>query len=331
MHGRVDSPEQILVGLRMSRWSPRAFAAFAPALVEALAGAPAEQRPAWSDALERVLVRHAPSPEDGGLCFSLGVAAMHVGDWGLAEKALRNDLLVDPRCAASWINLGRCVWELGRCAEAEAAFAHALALEPEAEATARALQTAQRWRLRCEALPWWTPARASDGEVLLEPMGEKHAMGFFEQCRGTSVVERTPLTPFGSLDQVAAYLDHHAAREDLVTLAVVERRFGFVGEVTLALAAEGRSAELSGWIGEAFQGRRYGTRATRLCLALAEPMGIREVSAEGARENLPSLRALLAAGGTRVESTDASRWRLSLRAGARGCAPAEQERGGESV
>lgn len=327
IHARpnADSSEQTLRALRRSAWSPRVFATRAPDIIDLLDHTPAELRPAWSEALERVFSRLAPRGDDG-LCFSLGVAAMRIGDWGLAEQALRRELLMDGCCPASWVNLGRCAWELGRAVEAETAFARAAALEPWSAATAEALEAARQRRRRLEALSWWTPEWASDGVVLLEPMGDKHALGFFEQCRGASVIERTPLRAFQSPEHVAAHLDRLEAREDLVALAVVERRFGFAGEVTLALGAGGGTADLSFWIGETFQGRGYGTRAARVALALAARLGLHEVTAEVAPGNLRSLRALVAASACEPQRTGASGWILSMRPAR--FAGAEGERGG---
>jgi RimJ/RimL family protein N-acetyltransferase len=316
--------------LRLHDWSPRIFAGRASRITDLLTRVPVERRPAWSEALERVLERHVRSSDDG-LCFSLGVAAMHVGDWGLAERALRRELLVDTCCPASWVNLGRCLWELGRCAESEAALERAAALEPWSVATTRALEVARGRRRYLETIPWWTPEHASDGVVLLEPIEEKHVPGFFEQCRGASVIEMTPLRVFESLEQVAAHLAAVAAQEELVTFAVMDRRFGFVGEVALDLGAGDYTAELSFWIGETFQGRGYGTRASRVGLALAARMGIREVTAEVAPGNLRSLRALVAAGARRVPSTGASGWFLSMCPGIGGLAAAADEREGERV
>jgi hypothetical protein len=82
--------------LQLRNGSPRAFAARAPDLIDLLVRAPAERRAAWSEALERVLQRHVPGGDDG-LCFALGVAAMHFGDWGLAERASRRELRAVPR------------------------------------------------------------------------------------------------------------------------------------------------------------------------------------------------------------------------------------------
>jgi RimJ/RimL family protein N-acetyltransferase len=315
--------------LRAHGWSPRVFGVHARDIIEQLTRAPLARRPAWSEALERVLAHHG-SDGEAGLCFSLGVAAMRIADWGLAEQALRRELLVDPGCAASWANLGRCAWELGRAADAEAAFAWAAALEPWSAATRRSLAIARRRRRHLAALGWWTPAHASDGVVLLEPMAEKHAAAFFAQCRGASVVERTPLRRFDSVEEVTAHLAAVAARREAAAFAVVERRFGLVGELSLERGA-GETAELSFWIGEPFQGRGYGTRAARLGLALAARLGLREVTAEVAPGNLRSLRALVAAGARHVRRTGASGWGLSMRPVSRSLAAVERALGGEQV
>ncbi|MFT3769301.1 MAG: GNAT family N-acetyltransferase [Minicystis sp.] len=275
-----------------------------------LAARPAAERWALGADLERLLARRTPA-DDPDLPFWIGVVAMEIGDWGLAAEALRRDLRESGASAAAWSNLGRCAWELGRCADAEAAFARALACETGAVATARALHTVRSFRRRCAAIPWWSPERASDGEVLLEPMGEKHALGFWQQCRGASVIERTPLPAFGSPEEVAAHVAALAARADLVTFAIVQRRFGFVGEIALERRARDQ-ADLSFWIGEDFQGRGHGRRAARIALALARRMGIRDVIAEVAADNRRSLAALVAAGAAVIES-DASRCTLSLR------------------
>lgn len=241
---------------------------------------------------------------------------MHRRDWGLAEQALRLDLRAGDESPATWVNLGRCLWELGRGREAEAAFARAAELDPTMTEASRARRVARAWSERCEALPWWSPQAASDGPITLEPLGARHVADFWRHGQGASVVAQTPLPRFESAHEVALHIDALTEREGVSAFAVLEHRHGFIGEATLERTGPGQ-AELSFWIGEDFQGRGHGTRAARLCLAQARRMGLEQVIAEVARDNHRSRAALLAAGGVDTREAGAERWRLSFRLDAR--------------
>jgi RimJ/RimL family protein N-acetyltransferase len=289
--------DMLLALLRRSEYDPEVFCAGAAAITEALRTQPPADWHAWVLALERVWSCHLPAQQEAPLHRSLAPAAMRLGAWGLARRALVRGMQVHGERALDLAHLAWCEMRTGRARQAQVLAQRAVMLEKD---DATALEVANRIGEKVAA--WtggWQASLASDVLPLsLEPMDASHAEALWRQYRDPQIAVMTGLPPLPTLEATREWIAEHLADQSRRSYAVMHADHGLVGYVCLAV--NDHEAYFCFWIGADFQGSGFSVEAARLICKLGCRQGITHIFTSAYQDNARSLSALERSGFVRL-------------------------------
>ncbi|MGE5491197.1 MAG: GNAT family N-acetyltransferase [Actinomycetota bacterium] len=163
--------------------------------------------------------------------------------------------------------------------------------QPDSAVLAASYRTLCSWADFRISYGWTDGHDWGDDELLLEPMGHHHLSDFAWQYYDPTIAERCCLPAFQTDAQWHDWLDNIYRSGDQWIGAVIHRKWGFIGSVSLIM--HGGIGFFYYWFGPDFQGQGYGPRAVRLLLATAaERHGLHTCYAKVYDYNTPSRRAL---------------------------------------
>lgn len=253
----------------------------------------AAEQVSWQQALEQVWSRCSRGACDLPFRHRLGVLAARWGYLGLARSVFEAD--------AHFLCLASCEWLGGR---SEHAWIH-LSRLPEDDCDANAFR--QEWMARAhrwQALGWYDPACACDGDLSIEPLGPEHAQAFHVHYADPQVGVLTRLPELDTVDDVCAWMATQEQDPYRATYAVMHADAGFVGVVSCHAWRD--AGYFYFWIGNERQGNGYGRRAARLLFKQAESRGMRWLFTSAYQENARSIEALENVGFRRLDVSAAS-------------------------
>ncbi|NIN27310.1 MAG: GNAT family N-acetyltransferase [Xanthomonadales bacterium] len=130
--------------------------------------------------------------------------------------------------------------------------------------------------------PWW-----------LEPLEQRHASALAVQYRDPATSGMTGLPLIGEGLDATEWI-RLRNEESPATYAFMHARYGFVGYGDLFLHRD--EGYLCMWMGEDFRGRGWGRALVQHLCALGQRGGLSVIWSSAYHANLPSLRAMAAAG-----------------------------------
>ncbi len=276
--------------LRASLYPPRVAAP-----LRELVWAPTErlgptQRPVWKEAMHRSAAQLLSQDAGTGLHLHFSQAALALGCWPQARRALHDAAAIDATQAA--IGLATVCAATGQVEDAIALLRQPpLQEEPTASKLRRRLvQRVRRWR----TLPWCGPRLPREGELTLEPVGREHVPALVARYRDPQIGLLTGLPALTDENQATAWLDELGATDGAYDFAVMHRDEGFIGMISGRRM--GHVASFHFWIGAELQGQGYGPRAARLAFAHLRTLGVREVVTTVLQSNPRSRAAMLRLG-----------------------------------
>ncbi|HYD80195.1 MAG TPA: GNAT family N-acetyltransferase [Paucimonas sp.] len=281
---------RLLDELQEGDWKPAALAACLPALTRHADALAPSERTAWIVGLARAWERHGWALNASARAALLELAAAWAA-WPLAAAvgaALRGEGRLDGAGALhlmdAWTSLG----------EVDAALDLAVAMQlaqPARQTYAAAYRNLDAWRRWRDSNAPLRGIRPEDEELRLEPLGHHHAPDFGWQYYDPAIAELCCLPDFPGAGEWHRWLDRIYSHGDQAIFAVVHRRWGFIGCVSLIL--RGDIGFFYYWIGRDFQGCGFGPRAAALMLDDAyRHAGMRCCYAKVYDYNLASRKAL---------------------------------------
>lgn len=298
MEGEGESEDpcarQAFLIWKMSGFSPRLMLTLFRGLLAQASCLDESALGAWRKALAACCEQYFPRAEDEGFHRVVAHLGATLGVWALAVSVLEarnalHGLLADEvRLLACCLQRGGCSREaLGLLEEGVAYFADDADLEKEFDLLRERLQA---W----DALPWFEPALAEDGELRLEPIGEEHAAAFLYQYRDPQIGMMTRLPEFEGEEGVVAWIAERRAEAGRIEFALMHFEYGFAGIVSAHRIAENAFFHL--WIGADFQGQGLAIPAIRLMCAQLERLGVSRVFTAAYPDNFRSTHTLVRAG-----------------------------------
>lgn len=156
-----------------------------------------------------------------------------------------------------------------------------MTIAPHTDAAAPARQAPWRQAFHLHG-PWW-----------LEPLSHRHAAALAAQYRHPDTAGMTGLPPIDPELSATDWIDTRN-QESPATYAFMHARHGFVGYGDLFLDRD--EGYLCMWMGEDFRGRGWGRALVQHLCALGQRAGLSVIWSSAYHANLPSLRAMAAAG-----------------------------------
>jgi RimJ/RimL family protein N-acetyltransferase len=281
-------PQALLSLVKTAHCDPLLLAALYPALRDAFAQIGTHERRHWCEVLARALDLYLPDGADSTELFRLGLLALDLNDWGLALDVFT--LLHDrhPADAAVVHNLAIATLHTGSTTTALRMLE--LAIADTVEVDAAVLEAAQAVERRCATTPWYVPAVAEHGTLLLRPLCAIDAPAFYHQYRDPAIAMLARLQNFDGVDAVAQWIEEEAAHVDKATYGAFHRRHGFVGIVSFRFDAG--KGYFHFWIGTDYQNAGLGQQAALLACQQARAMGLHTFYTSVYRDNRRSIHAL---------------------------------------
>ncbi|HZX30947.1 MAG TPA: GNAT family N-acetyltransferase [Rhodocyclaceae bacterium] len=276
--------------LEAGNWSIRSWRRYL-ADIEAHSGSlsPAE-RVHWLAAMSRTWARYGWAFNEEALVRLFNVSAAWCA-WPLVSTIGQALARRRPLHMAELLRLADAYRHCADSDQAIELLVASLLPQPEAAPLAAAHQELIAWHAARERYGWVDGSDWGDEELLLEPLGHHHLQDFAWQYFDPAIAELCCLPAFESDDQWHAWLDGTYRNGDQWVGAVIHRKWGFIGSVSLIM--HGGIGFFYYWFGPDFQGRGYGPRAVRLLLATAaERHGLHTCYAKVYDYNYPSRRAL---------------------------------------
>lgn len=141
-------------------------------------------------------------------------------------------------------------------------------------------------------MPWRRPFHLH-GPWWLEPLDQRHAQALAAQYRNPDTSGMTGLPPIDEGLDATEWI-RLRNQESPATYAFMHARHGFVGYGDLFLDRD--EGYLCLWMGEDFRGRGWGRALVQHLCALGQAAGLSVIWSSAYHRNLPSLRAMAAAG-----------------------------------
>ncbi|NQZ09023.1 MAG: SAM-dependent methyltransferase [Algicola sp.] len=293
LHGaqEVLTEAQQQAYLRLSRYDPKVLALFLPLLLKH--GVQIEARLDWCELLSKVWQNYVPigeRNEQGEFAFRLGLLAVDLSHWALAQACFVSCLHWYGDSTAIWHNLALVAHVTGDSQLADQSIELALKLTPDDEQArqlADDIKTAQR---SCEQLFWFDNDAAKihrEQQLILQPLAGHYAGEFYLQYRDPQIAQLARSYQLETPEQVKEAIEGWQQHDSRASYAVVHQVYGLVGCVGLdfhrdqsekpdkpgnpsKLGNTTSSATFSFWIGVDYQNLGFGQLAAQLMVAQAK-------------------------------------------------------------
>ena len=286
----INGAPATLALLRLSGHDPRILKTGMQAMLEHACMLDATARREWQSDLWHTWNNYLPTADGDSFFFHTGMLAVETGDWELAKTCFRTGLALYGNDATVLHHLAYCEAATGGSAEAMPMLAHALAIDPGhvqcLPLHTQLVERLQRW----ENTDWYHADIASSDELCIEPLGPEHAASLFYQYRDEQIGIMTRLPELTTLEATTDWIEKQRRKPARAAYAVMHRRWGFVGVVSVCCAAD--AGYFYFWSGADFQDQGFGKKAARLLFAQMARKGMVHVFTSAYLHNTRSRNAL---------------------------------------
>lgn len=231
-----------------------------------------------------------PDTDRANWFFKLGTQALKEGLWAIARGCFRTCIHTYGDCMEARYNLALCELATGQSRAALAHLARAEQLQPDdADVLARLIEIAAI-ELHWASLRWYDPGTATDSDLCLEPLAERHLPALHWQLRDPTIAQRANLAPMPERADVEAWYAGLQQEPQRYTFAIMHQTLGFSGLIGGNLDNE--LAWLYVWTGTDCQQQGLGPRALNLVRQQLQQAGVEQILTATWPDNQPSHKAL---------------------------------------
>lgn len=286
---KKEKLDTLLALLRHSEYDAAVFEASASAIIQGMRSNPELDRKPWAEVLNNVWSRHFPCAHTVPLHRSIAPAAMRIGAWSLARKAITRGMQVHGESALDLAHLAWCEMRTGNARNA-IAFAERAASLDRKGSTVREVWETINSKLASWKGGWASCLPSATLPIVLEPLDPGHTEALFYQYRDPQIAVMTGLPPLADVAAARDWIKEHLGDTSRRPYVIIHRDHGLVGFVCLSIT--GDEGYLCFWIGTDFQGTGLSVEAARLVIQHARNQQIRYLFTSAYQDNTRSLAAL---------------------------------------